>query len=1597
MSWAEEDWTVGLSGWVLQKVKDLQVQQERLSRENKQKQLQLDNSQTALQKQTVKYEEVRDELQSVQKELWSAREEAQAGVSTRERLSQELQTKQAQVCALEGQLDTARTLNNKLTQEVKRLEEELEKLQMSPSSSVFSTPSWNVASPWEHNVGSRSKETAQQKGHSQASHVRQLQFSDTPMASLPRQQHKTAPHRHSSDQLDSFSTPSAVFPWERDELRPAPRRRTTSSPQTPSADVISHVRSESGSCGKAEDTRTETDTALLSDARSRVATLEEQLRVTSETLKSVQNEVVLSKKEVATKERNLQKVRDELSLAHTRVTQETERTSGVEQKLKQVQEELKCQRQNAESSRLHHLQRIKELEKQHQTDVMELQKECQCLQKHHQQEVNKLNQELQQARTLHNALQAQVDKMSLQKQSLDKELDTLKEKLKWTEGQLQETQKKEAQTQAKLLEAKREAEAVAVSLEQSRKKERTLEEEGRRLADERDEALCLVKELQEQKTLPVPVVQQVQFCPVGQSFSSARSGPSTFTKKVSGTTQSKWRSEEQDEKKDKITTVYPTDREPGEGIDSEHITVVHPTDSKCLQSGGHKKDGNREKESEEDSLTEKALRVSSQSGSKTSFSPSIDCDQGKDLQRENSMLRSDLHDVRDELQKRLEDLETQRRSETEARTRLKQLSRKLANQAVERKEQDKEWNAKVEKERAEAESLRETLAALETELKRWKMQGEVREAEVEDEGKKKALEDRESELIELNIQLKKQLVEVKAQLALEREERKREEGRNEDGKEELTVKIEELKAELEELKNRQTEDTLDEKKLSLNSPLTYLTLRDDERNANIVHCEKNLPSAVQHLLFCQSTNQHNTLVCETADLPQEEGKVINPDYCPLSNEGEETSSHDCLTAPSLSDQTETLSDLQKCEFITSDLAKEVERLQKEKVRETERANQCQMKLMALQRQVTCQTRQLSTAFDKQSQNISDLLAELQEKECSLSSQGEELQRCRQELDALKAEKEGEKKTQIEEKDKELKESEKQENSGKLSELQPRQEKECTAIVLTANSKSDTDTSAQRDAEILIADAEKTDRKLQTSLTEHQACGRSKLDHVQDRRTLQPFEAALVTTPPSLQQPELRIKTLTVLNRGNAAVHSGKETQVKEGTNPRHVAVLCSEDQKSHCTGELRDITTAAQQSVLQRRKADGEHLERQDTRTSMSGEEQRHINLLQQQLMAVHTKLQALSEENQQQAEELSVWRLASQPPPSFDQMFSHTDEESEAQNQVFTLRQSHLGQPQTGDMPQTPTPLPQVQTPVMGLNEPAPSCVSQNSCQVTVIREDELYLSCLSGMLQGQMLTTRMQPGTVSEQKTLQPCKKVSTLRGHIEDPTKESDKENQEVDDSEQSKMCQIQHKQERESELIQMSSDKTGVGITKDPRSHQEVFVPKQTKAEENPETKPDASRAASELAMSCHPSKIRTASTQTEECVYPLSAPTAPEVHHSYTQTEEEHKEDNELTESPTASPVPLSEATNIGDKMLLSSTFPIPADLACLAERIRRNRTQLSAAFDDTEYELYGLPEDVMKGFASIPSDPACPYIVRRALLGTAVVPIPQKETVEETD
>lgn len=1513
MSWAVEDWTVGLSSQVLQKVKELQVHQERLSRENKQKQLQIDNIQAGLQKQTVKFEEVRGELHSVQRELQGVRDEAKAAVTSRERLSQELQTKQAQLCCLEGQLDAARTLSNKLTQEVKRLEVELEKLQNSGRSAdttPFSTPCWNTTSPWDNNGSKKEERSGQREEETNRGFTsrQRLHFYDAAPSPFS-QSHKSSPPRHPSVQSNGSSTPSAVFPWGCDDSRPAPRRQSPSSPQAIGADVTNRQQPqlEPGVCVKESHSKRETDRL-----QARVSSLEEEVILKAAAIKSIQNEIAQSKKELAAKELSVQRVSDELSRAQTRIALEGERASGAEQKLKQLQEELKCERKNAESSRLQHQQRVKDQEKQHQRDLMDLQKERQCLEKQHQQQINKLNQELQQARTLHNTLQAQIDKLSLQKQALDKELDTLKEKLKWTEGQLKESQKKETQTQSQLTDALHKANSVAVSLEQSRKKERALEEEGRRLADELSDALRVVKELQEQKAAAVPPIQPVQFCPVGQSFSPqpflSRHSQHSSPNKVSAATAARQNNAEIVEKNQvKISSSF--DREPGEGIDSEQITNYTSSHSECLQRVGDIK-SDVAKEGEFCGKAETFHHGGFTSPCPTaevltsSRSPSSDPPAEK-LKLENAALRSELKDAQEELQKRLDDLEIQRRAEAEARTRLKQLSRKQASHSVEKDEQDKEWRAQLDRERAEVESLRKTVAALQAEALRKREAREKKDGTATEPERNKALEDRESQMTELNIQLKKQLAEVKGQLALERDEREREtkESRGRaaadgDAAKELRAKLAALQVECQELRSSSRGFSQQESKVSVtSSPLMYLTLGDDELDSCSTPPE-------QHLLYCRAANQHNALISPTvAPLIQEEPRLSHPNRSVTPG-----------NAPDLPD-------VQPEGRASWDDPAEVARHLKESAREAERAKEYQRKFEALQSQVTLQAKQLTSAFDKQSKHISSLLAELQGKESALQSLEEELQRYKQALDALRAHK-----TEVDLRGEEmtLKESNTESN------MVPQEIPPC---------------SPHRNKQDSICDSEAASSENLLSGTPIK--GQVKADATAELRSLR-------------QENQLLQKKLFDLNASKtSALHlladdGNQENQDQMKQNPRTSPAPPILDQWKDPVDVTYVVTNYEKESESEERS----------TETRLEAGWQPQINQLQQQVVELKKKLKALSAESQQQAEELAVWRLASQTAPIFD-----------LQDET-----SILGQPQSvQEKPFEPTPGPGGLTSTAQL----PPVPGQRSCSsVTVIREDELLLSCSSDKLRGQILFSRLQ-----QSNTPEPSEKSTKLQGHTWDVAafdQDPEKENWDI--------LWLSDGYEEQEE-----KQKTDMDFVPPP-SH-----PKTTKAEQfptgNPQVQLHLSEASNQITASSEPTAgdtrpvMSSIGSQTEECP---CLPNAQRVS-AATQTEQEDG-GVESEESPPLSPVqPPPAETEAHARMLLAASFPIPADPARLAERIRRNRTQLSAAFDDTEYEPYGLPEVVMKGFADIPSGPSCPYIVRRGLLGTVVSVSHKEQLDQETD
>lgn len=480
--------------------------------------------------------------------------------------------------------------------------------------------------------------------------------------------------------------------------------------------------------------------------------------------------------------------------------------------------------------------------------------------------------------------------------------------------------------------------------------------------------------------------------------------------------------------------TYPTEREPGEGIDSEHISEFGSEDSPPVSINvqeGNLSGAERSSEAEmESSLTEQDTGIEdtdtdsymSDSISERMFKDNVHCDSGSwkssssnqgqkrdvssivELKKENSALWDELRDIKRELDQRLDDLETQRQSEAEARTKLKQLSKKHSSQieqhrlkAQELKEKESKLEAQLEQERKESERLREVVTTLEKDAENRK-----EECEREEEETKEALAQMERNKEHLEKEQEKICKELKvlqSELLREREERKTE--REEENKLRKTyeaegLKIAELQAELDHL---QSSARVEDKNVNTNMPLTYLQLGYQPNTTNdVTALENEVTSSLSANIFCcESSNRQNTMFSNepnTALITECETGYKSGENSPVEQ--------DTTSAGHLEEHTKITEGMNLDD--TTVLVLEVERMRVQRDREAERAKKLHKKLEALQNQVTSQTQQLTLAFENQSKHIEGLLRELQHRDSALQRQGEELQSCKKELVSLKADK-----------------------------------------------------------------------------------------------------------------------------------------------------------------------------------------------------------------------------------------------------------------------------------------------------------------------------------------------------------------------------------------------------------------------------------------------------------------------------------------------------------------------------------------------------------------------------------------------------------------
>ncbi|XP_052471438.1 centromere protein F isoform X2 [Carassius gibelio] len=1688
MSWAGDDWTVGLTGHVLQKVQQLQAQNEKLGKERQQRQVQLDNSEAALHKQKQKYEEVRVELATVHRELGGVREVVQMEVQARERLSHDLQVKTGQVHSLEGQLESARKLTQNLTQEIKRLEAELEKQQKgngSGESILFSTPCWNMSSPWDNNGGFRSE------SESKTQHAR-LGGTFSP---FPQQPHKSPPlqkHIHQSEP----STPSSVFPWEREDLWSTPKGRP--APSVSSSDVIIK---NSGS-GMEEALRNEID-----DLRVRVSNLQCEAKLESERLRDVESRLAQANREISTKEQSLTRTQDQLTHAQTRITQETDRAQASEQKVKHLQEELKCQRQNAETSRCNAEQRRKDTEREHQRELLELQRERQALERQHQQESNRLNQEIQQARTLHNTLQAQHDKVCLQKQSLERDLEDVRGKLKNTESDLKESQKRATQTEAKLTEAVRDCESLTVSLGQAKKQEKTLQEEVKRLTEELAEALRLIKELQAQLAAP-PAVSAPHFSSAGDCFSPSVSLHRDRSPPYSHSSQRK-KAPKTGRTREEERMKYLSGREPGEGIDAERIGKFESEESLQFKGKGIRtqpSDSLKLSETDvETTVTEQETGIedvdtdsfTSESTSGTmpksesdiSYSLQVDDTSGqtetrdstplKGLKRENMELRDELRDVKYELQARLEDLETQRRAESEARTKLKQLSRKHSTQteqqrakALELKDSMTKLEAQLEQEKKESTKLRETLQVLEREAEK-RLEELERDQEEGSQLKNVSaeMEQKETCMEEEMTRMKKDLQVLQLQLAQEREEkeREREAVRKRIRKEEVEgLKIVQLQEELDNFKKPQS---LGEKLSKDNLPLTYLQLEHHPNtDTNPAYSEnKDLVSSPNNQeSICDSVNFQNKVVCK-------ETRTVEL----ITDLGAQTKPPEDKTSVAEIGGTQTLSKGASDLDSTSVLVLEVERLRAARDRESEKAKLAQGKLEDLQKLVTTQTKHLTQAFESQSKHIENLLKELHDKDCALQKQSEELQKCEEKIGLLEEEKQirmtiapsevytpPELSSEISRElscdsvfsntsisDYELFSDDAQPTFFKEKFSRP------TVLLPIIQNTDQTNTNKISDklqateaikphelclaSEIIhwgnapnscaVSEAaglcEVIDENATSLLQNEQLDALNFQNHVPEHSTGDPKELERVTK--ELQDAQLELNVLRAQT---------SELALQGGVIQEEILTVKRENEelKLNHLGATQDAALLLENTENEELTSTKEGLQSglpmgQELDVLHAKSSKAEVQSLQEQIQALQEQIQHLSEENRTQAEELELWKFSEETvgnkSPSvvlkeFELYLPCSPRKLHTQSQITrtkmhqcTVRegthwspladmndQTNLGKhvsPETQMTRDVRESQGSVEDLTNGNENVMTKEHAEHKCErSSIYKSNKCPPVCVSDIMSSNTKDKLSPPQTKPTDYSNSDSQPIASVSP--EDLTKVADAST----DSQEDPLIGVSITTKYQTEVIKSNPITESYGTTDSKNSdvlcteHNEIETMEtvdldkhghchgETTDEKNKDVQNPIKNESAQCQM-VEFSKVRTevksVSTQTEESRELILGDKRPSVHACAP------KDGDQLETVQNKDPTPQS-VTN----QLLSSVFPIN-NPAHLAERIRQNRSRMSAAYDETEYEPYGLPEVVMKGFADIPSGPACPYVLRRGLLGTDAVPLPRRDATPQED
>uniref|UniRef100_A0A8C1CQZ9 Centromere protein F n=1 Tax=Cyprinus carpio carpio TaxID=630221 RepID=A0A8C1CQZ9_CYPCA len=514
MSWAVEEWKDGLPAKALQKIQEIEGQLDKLKKERQQKQFQLDSLEATLQKQRQKMDREKSEASALKRENQTLVESCEGLEKSRQKLTHDIQTKEQQVNYLEGQLKSCKKQIDRLEQEVKKYKHELERSQTSQVSEIqqFSTPQKAFATPATPNHWQQdSKISDLQEKYNREVEERKRLEAEIKVMHVKLLNQSAVSHKDIARQQAG----SSVFPWQQDQTHshqsltvmetPSRRRNGPSgmswsyddTPLKPHQQFTSSTQNDTAGSQQMEQLKN-----INQDMRSRVSELELRLHAQEKEMKNqinkfseIQSQLEMARKDLAEKDKLLSKSRDELTKTTGQYEQSVSKCSSLEMKLKQVTEEMNCQRHNAESMHRSLEQKIKDQERESQKELAQLQSSHQALDQQFNQVKNKMSMEIQQAKKDYNVMQSDMDKVTALKNRLEKDLEELKQKLLRSEQALQASQVKETELKKKFDEMQREKNTLSCQLDQGMKSVKQLEVEKQNIEQNLVKSRTMVDDL----------------------------------------------------------------------------------------------------------------------------------------------------------------------------------------------------------------------------------------------------------------------------------------------------------------------------------------------------------------------------------------------------------------------------------------------------------------------------------------------------------------------------------------------------------------------------------------------------------------------------------------------------------------------------------------------------------------------------------------------------------------------------------------------------------------------------------------------------------------------------------------------------------------------------------------------------------------------------------------------------------------------------------------------------------------------------------------------------------------------------------------------